>query len=243
MQVDSLNNPILTSQQTPPSINEVLKTTSILSTHLNQIEPKNSYFYIQIRFIIYITLFYGGLYIIYANKYELTRVKYFLIEVIFDYVLNSPNVLRLRQYQRRFFAVYSSFNIRNIQHQIRTFNQTISTIYNFLISSTPNANKLGSLIFNNIKSFIILINNVSKSISTIATTFSHCLKQVMLFPVKIGHGYRMLANEIKNFWRSIEQIIQIVRLPIEILSLIGRLLKGIFDFLNSIEKPKKPRIM
>jgi hypothetical protein len=50
--------------------------------------------------------------------------------------------------------------------------------------------------------------------------------------------FALCSHEIRMFWRQIEQIIQIVRLPIEFLALIGRVIKKIASFLNRIERPK-----
>ncbi len=61
---------------------------------------------------------------------------------------------------------------------------------------------------------------------------------ILLLPEKIRNGIWICAHEISNFWQSAKQMIEIVKLPIEIVLIIFKTIKGIVLFLHSLEKPK-----
>lgn len=236
-----MNKDVETTTNHPES-NGFFKTSSMFSTQPNTTSNEtNTYQTLQIKLSICVLIFYTSLFLIFSHKYELIRLKHFMLE---SFVRNTKRVsifTKLNQIQRNLIDLYYNFNITNIQSIFRTFNHSISTISNFFITSAPNAN-LGRLIFNNFKTFILLLTNIRKSFSAITFTFAFSLKRVLLFPLRIQNAIRMCAREISKFWQSIEQIIQIVKLPIEILLLIFKFIKGIGDFLHRLEKPKRPKI-
>jgi hypothetical protein len=226
-----------------PKSNEIFKSTSIFSTESNTASNRiNTYQSLQIKLSIYVLIFYAGLFLIFTHKYELIRLKHIILEFIERNVKHVSFITKIKNIQRNLADLFYNFNITNIQSIFRSFSHTISTIHNFFITTAPNANNLGRLILNNFKTFILLFTNIRQSVSAVSRTFAFSVKKALLFPTKIRNVYRVCAREISTFWRSIEQIIQIVKLPIEILSLIFRFFKGVGDFLHRLEKPKKPKI-
>ena len=121
-------------------------------------------------------------------------------------------------------------------NQMSQFFRTVNT--NLL-----RVNKFKGEFFANIKSVLRLLPKTVQSFKAIAATFSFNLKRVVSLPTRIKRTYLVCACEIAKFWRTIENIIQIIRLPIEILGVIGRFLSSVIDILKRIEKPRRPRII
>ena len=230
-----------------PVADDFLKSSALFSTEqqsvLDTTSQINSYKSFQIKLGIYILLFYSGVFIILTHQYEISRIKHFIYRYFVNYILKMPIITKLKRYQTKLIDLYFNFNITNIQSIFRSFNQTISTINNFFISTAPNANYLGRFIFNNFKSFILLFTHIRRSFTAITVTFAFSLKNIMLVPLRMRNAFRLCIYEISNFWRSVEQIIQIIKLPIEILAVLFKFIKSVGDFLHRIEKPKKPRLL
>ena len=129
------------------------------------------------------------------------------------------------------------FNIRHVQYVIRSIKQTLSTITNNILSNRPSTFNLGRL-FTQIKNIFILIQTISKSVSGLITAFLLCMKQILNLPRKIIAAISHVKKKIAKFWQTIEQIIQIVHMPIALLSAIGGTILSITRFLNRLERPR-----
>lgn len=207
------------------------------------LSSKMSYSDIQFRFALYNFLFWSGVFVIITNKYELSRLKHTLIQITFEYISNTSKLKKLLKIKDKIFDAYFRNNIlTDLNATIRTINQLITTVSNFFLTNSANAPNLGKFIFIKLKRFVTLFMDIKRSFQTIIDTFSFNFRRVLLMPVRFRNTLLGCANELKSFWLQIEQIIQIVRLPIEFLSLIGRFVKSVANFLHRLEKPKIDRM-
>ena len=226
-----------------PAIGDLLKTTSLISTEQTLDSKESSYKSLQLKLSIYVICFYIVLYILLVYKYELARFQRFLHRLFMTYLINMPVYVKLRLFLAKLNVIYFNFNITNVQSVFRSFSHNISTINNFFLSTAPNANRLGRFVFNNFKTFILLFTNIRKSIETVTVTFAFSMRKLLLVPMRLRNAIRICVYEISNFWRSIEQIIQFIKLPIAVLSVMFKFIKSLSDFLHRLERPKKPRLL
>jgi hypothetical protein len=197
-----------------------------------------SYAALQARYTLIVLSFWSLVFLCLIFKSELNKLKRAIFEYVFYFFIYTPTLARLNGYRLRFLNFFQNFNVTQVQATFRSFSQTLSSIYRFLSSNQANANTLAQYMFNSIKSFLILIGSIRASISAISSTFTFNIRRILYLPIRIKNVLSMCTHEIRMFWRQIEQIIQIIRLPIEFLALIGRVIKKIASFLSRIEKPK-----
>lgn len=62
-------------------------------------------------------------------------------------------------------------------------------------------------------------------------------------PLYIKQTFQEISYNISRFWNTIEQIIQIIRLPIEVLKFIGKFLSGCVSLLQRMEAPRRPKLI
>ena len=205
-------------------------------------QTSESYLRLQARLLVYTILFWLSVNIIYRQRYQLTRVKTLGFDII-QVVITRTGLIRSVRYakeQLKLELLRFSF-ITNAQQFLRGFNYTLFKISEFFsLKNVPNAS-LATLIFVKIGEFIQLVKNVNRSLSSIASTFSINVKQILKWPRLIRNALSACSQQIRQFWQQIEQIIQIVKLPLEILSLIFGFIKGVGTFMRRIEAPRISR--
>jgi hypothetical protein len=213
-------------------------------TSTTQSNEYYKYFKFQMKLAFYTMTFWSVVLTLIIHKNELKRLKSTINALIYKAIqIRIDNITNLNYYKERFKNYVSSFEITTLQGPLRKFRQTISRLYEFLINNPNNPNSLAKFLLMNLKSILNLIRNISCSLSSLTNAFSFNIKRVLLVPSKVGKAYRSFSLEVRRFWIQIEQIIQIVRLPIEILSLIGRFIKSVGNFLQRLEKPRMPKVI
>lgn len=223
-------------ETTGSAINFMSKSTSntqqaSITLSSNAINNKN-YSLLQIKLFIFVIFYWLSLFIVLNHISKISKVKHFLYESIINQLTRlktSRLVIGILLKIQNRIQVFDIWKISNFIHR---FKHTINRINNFK----------GEFI-KSIKSALYILPKILQSISAITSTFSFNIKRVILMPSRIKKAYLAVANEIAKFWRTIEQIIQIIRLPIEILSLIGRFLSSVVTFLKRLEKPRKPKLI
>ncbi len=130
------------------------------------------------------------------------------------------------------------FYIRGLSGLKKSFSDSLNSLKRFVQNNRLNTNRmnLGNL-FNSIKTIYLFIHNISKFISEFSVALLQSLKKILLLPSQIKLSIQKVKNEISKLWTVIEQIIQIVRLPIEILAAINRTILTIATFLQRLERP------
>lgn len=188
-------------------------------------------------------LFYMSVYLFKTNQFELIEIKTKITDLIKYLILDS--FIKNRINSIKHFIVFKTINQNGL---IRTrtlfllFNKSIYNVSNSLYLNIPNLNLL-LFIKINIKSILMTIKIIIKSILNIWNIFSFNIRKILLYPMKIRTTLWKWSEQIKNFRSQIEQIIQIIRLPIELLSLIFVFLRTIGNFLRGIERPQINRFM
>jgi hypothetical protein len=69
------------------------------------------------------------------------------------------------------------------------------------------------------------------------------LKYLLALPLHLNNYIKQISVEIRNLRRTIEQVILIARLPIELLRLLGNFFFSLHCFLKGISKPRRPRFI
>lgn len=214
-------------------------TENILHSNPN----KDWYFLMQLKFAVYALSFWIGIFLILTHKHELTELKINTKKFLINKFILTNKILRLIDYAQRVVKFCFGFNIQEIQNVFKTFTNYIKSISNFFVTRQNVSNNFAVLLFNNIKSSLVLLRTIKNSITSIIAALSFNIKRIVLMPIRIRDSFKKCTNEIKKFWHQMEQIIQIAKLPIEILSLISRFIRSIVYFLQRLEKPKMPRMI
>ena len=223
-----------------------------------------SYALVQLRLAAYLFLFWTGVFLIVAHKYELARLKHTVADRIFLYIINRSVLRRLFEYLRTLYLSMRSLNFGSARMTMRSFWHAISTILKFFFVRTSshatvnNSNNnsssqgqshlsqhksLGAFLYQNLKTIFILFRKTSQSISSICSaTLPFSLWGLLMLPVTLRDNYVRIRVGLGRFRIQMEQLVQIIRLPIEILSLIFRLLGSIVNFLQGLQKPKIPKL-
>lgn len=227
----------------------------------------SSYAFFQLRIFCYLIIFLFGSFFILTHKYELNRVKHSIVDKFIIYIFNRSQIKRTVDYLKRFFNyVNRNFSYRSIQLKVRSISYALSTIFNYFFHrnstntnladssyspssslSSGSLNKktyyLGHFIYEKFKSFFLLFYYIRQSVSAIYSAAPlGLMRSILLWPVRLRDGYRLLASNIGSFRRQMEQMIQIIRLPIAILTLIFRFLANLTLFLKGLQKPKVPKL-
>jgi hypothetical protein len=205
-----------------------------LSSHAKS----NNYVQIQFKVSVVVFSFWIFLFLIFWFKQIIySFVNHFLILFLRRF-FQTPKLVRLKSYLKRIGNIFLQFEIRYLRNSIRSFNRSLSGFTNLFFTQTSKVFSLRLIISNKIKSVFVFIVNIRRSVKYGICSFNIYLKQLVLIPVRAKRSFLIFSNQIRTFWLQIEQIIQIVRLPIEILGMIGRFIKTVALFLKRLEKPK-----
>lgn len=199
-----------------------------------------SYLHTQARLLVYTTLFWVSLHVLRHYKYELYRLKLLLVDLI-QLVIGQTGIIdKIKKTKDQLKLELVKFNfIIHIQHAFRNFNLTIYRLSEFLsLKNMPNAN-LASFVISKLSDLIHLAQNLSRSLSGIANMFSSInIKWILQWPMIIRRNLSACSQQIRGFWQQIEQIIQIAKLPLEILTLVFSFIKAVGAFMRRIERPQ-----
>lgn len=216
---------------------EDLVSTKSNSGSIEQQIAQLSYFSLQLRLALFVYLFWSVCVFTTVYWYELKRMRPIFFETVTERVLAMPKIKIIFEYLDQLREMIYHLDIRKLQSVIRTVSRSTSTIKHTILSNRPNAFNLRQ-IFYSIKTTLINFNQISKSFSEIGSQVLHGVKRILLIPVRLKTGVQNAKRELANFWKFIEQIIQIVRLPIEILKFISNFVIYIAAFLNRLQRPK-----
>jgi hypothetical protein len=208
---------------------------------------------LQLRYLFYVFLFWSSFLFIVKNSNQFKHILNLLLLPVYrsiDFI-----------YEKKQKKILEYFEFLNIIQNITVYQLLIKkflNIFNYLLSTKREMNnsdsssqsavitKQVSLIRNfnvliNMKNFIrdliYLLSNLKRSISLIHSTLSFNILWILTLPYRITVTIRSLSREMKKFFKTIEQIIQILRLPLEILILIGKFLTSVTNFLRRIKRP------
>lgn len=213
----------------------------------------NSYFSIQLRFVLYTFSFWLGVFFVLSHKYELIRVEKIVVDIVHTHIANTKHYQRLNQLKERFF--FARFNIQRLNDYIKSNLRILSELFSYMNrvnSSIRKRNKeddanggankspisLAAFLFQTFKEFIMSLQNLKLAVFAICNTlFALNFKKILNMPIRLKTYCVGIIREIKSFWIQIEQIIQILRLPIELLGMIGRFVQGLRSFLQRLERP------
>lgn len=195
-----------------------------------------SFHEIQFRLAIFVFTFWSLVVFFLINKYEINRFRPIFFETITNKILNNPRIQRISDLKDTIKEILFHFDIRRIQTVIHSTRSFLSTIKQTLLTTRPKYNL--SLFISYIKSFLLNFHNISKSFSAVGKRVLDGVKMLLLIPIRTKMNLQGAMNEIKNFKKIIEQIVQIIRLPIEAMRTIGSLAINIAAFLNRLQKPK-----
>ncbi|RMZ95304.1 hypothetical protein BpHYR1_021784 [Brachionus plicatilis] len=207
-------------------------------------EEKMAYLTVQLRFAYYHFLVLSTYYIIRTNRFELSRLRVLVMEKCVQYVLNIRKVKQILSLIDKLLMIYYNYNlIIFIQKMFRYLQNSLTAVSRFIeIDLHAQAPRLGTLIFSKFFFLISLIQRVASSIELMRDNLMFDVRKVVALPVQIKNSISKCRDEIRNFWLQIEQIFLILRLPIELLSLVGRFLQNLISLISSIEKPKMPKL-
>jgi hypothetical protein len=185
--------------------------------------------------------------LILSHKYELRRIETLFINIIHTYIVNTAQFRQLNRLKESLF--FTRFNIKRLNDYVKSNLRVIQAILNYMNrvntsikranydENSPVSMNLGVFLFHNFRHFIHVVFRLKQSFASIYHTFSFDVKGALLFPSKIKNGVLGVINEVRKFWRQIEQIIQIVQLPIAFLSMIGRFCLTLRTFIHKLERP------
>ena len=211
-------------------------TSTIEST---EAQTNSIYFYTQMRLFLYVTVFWFTIIILSSNKRTISKLQNQLIDLLIKTIQSTHQIKKLFILKQKLLNILSLLDIRYLRKLFHDLNRLISTIYSFI--GRPNSYKLAQM-FQQIKHIFILFYNISQSISTYARQISLSMKRILILPITIKNTIIRCRAQIWQFWRVVEQMFQIIRFPIEILSLIGRFFKNVITFLHYLQRPRMPKI-
>jgi len=217
-----------------PMLNAIIKTTSSTHSTLTNSKTTEAYYFFQMKMFALVLFFWIWMFFLSSYFNFLIQLKYYIYKITISQLLNLKTSRLLISVLNRLQISIQVFDIW--PNQMSKFFRTVNT--NLL-----RVNKFKGEFFANIKTVLCLLPKILQSFKAIAATFSFSLKRVVSLPSRIKRTYMLCACKITEFWRTIEKIIQIIRLPIEILGAIGRFLSSVVDVLRRLEKPRRPRII
>jgi len=194
-----------------------------------------SYFVLQIRLATFMLFFWSIVVCFLTLKYEFRKIRPMLVSTALKRFSEIKHVKNLLDLKNSLLEFIFYLDIRRIQTIIRETRATLSTIKNTILSTRPKYN-LTALIAN-IKSTIIHFRNISKSFAQIAVSILQCVKKPLEMVGRVKQGIVKVKKEIAQLWMFIEQIVQIVRLPIEILKAVSKFTVNIWTFLGRLQRP------
>lgn len=210
---------------------------------------------IQLKSLVFVLIFWSTTLLITTHSYQLKKlfINNILVRLIlhvfyqlkqkFKFLFTYVDYLKPKNIRTNYIAIR-----RNLAKFIELFKST-----SYIKSSTSSGGGGSMVIIRRpnyiqrigafFKSFFVLISNLSRSFAIIKQTFSVNLTAIVTFPYRVARALSVLGGEIRNFRRTIEQIIQIVRLPIQILIVINTFIISVAGFLRRINKPKLSKLM
>lgn len=199
-----------------------------------QQQQSQSYILFQLKLSIFVFLFWLTLFFILSHLEWIKYVQKSIRNYIITNFIYTPKLIRLNSYRRKLANFISHFNIINLRNYIRSIKQFLSTIQNFFINNTSNINRFRLFIID----LFLFIKNIRSSFGSFIYSVTSNLKRILRLPSQIRDSFLKVKRQIRLFWSQIEQIVQIIRLPIEILALIGKFCKSVGHFLHGFERPK-----
>lgn len=196
-----------------------------------------SYGSVQLRLSIVVFLFWTVFVFTIIKRNEIKNHQPKYLKSITDKLMNLPKIRKVLILKDKLKELIYHFDIRKIQYVIGRARRALSTMKYTILSNRPNPFNLRQM-FNFMKQSLINFNNLSKSFSAFGKSVLHGLKNLLSVPGRIKLGLQSAKKEISNFWKFIEQIIQIVRLPIEVLRTISKFAVNIAAFMSRLQKPK-----
>jgi hypothetical protein len=208
---------------------------------------EESYFRLQLCYALYTFSFWIGLYIILSHKYELKRIERLFIRIIHTYIVNTAYFRQLNRLKESLF--FTRFNVKRLNDYVKSNLRVVQAILNYMNrvnmsikranynENSPVSMNLGAFLYHNFRHFILIVFRLKQSLASIYHTFSFDVKGALLLPLTIKNGVMRVINEVRLFWRQIEQIIQIVQLPIAFLSMIGKFCLTLRTFVHKLERP------
>lgn len=212
------------------------------SENMNTSTQAESYLKIQARLLVYTTIFWLVVNLLSRERYHLARLKSLGLDLIQLVVTKTGLVQTVKRTKDQVKLELLRFSfISSAQHLLHNLNYAFYKAGEMLtLKNVPNAN-LATLVVAKIGELIRLVKSVNRSIASIVHTFSFNIANILKWPGKIRSALMACSQQIRQFWLQIEQIIQIVKLPLEILSLIFSFIKGVGTFMRRIEAPRISR--
>lgn len=194
------------------------------------------YYRIQTRFVLYNILFLAGVIIFKNNRYDFKKL---FAQACFNFVSNTRKFKQLNGLINKFILFYFGNNILlNIKYLVRSLNQFIHSISNFMkVSNENNAPRLRCFMYQKLSNFILLIQKIRLSTNLLIESITFNVHKLLNIPVQIQKVITKPKDEIGSLLKQVEQLIAVLRIPFEILSVFAGFLKSIFGFLTSFEKP------
>jgi len=218
------------SEATLTAASHVIKPPENHETIENSLIP---YHVLQIRLAFFMLLFWITVYYFLKIKNGKRKLQAIQISsVVFQRVLELKHVKYILDMKETVLEFISQFDIRRFQSVLKKIRTTLSTI-KIIIQKY----KLTSLIAK-INSTIINFRKISKSFAQIGVSILQCVKKPLEMINRVKQGIASIKKQIAQMWAFMEQIVQIVRLPIEILKAISLLVFNAWMFIGRLQKPR-----
>jgi hypothetical protein len=207
--------------------------------NIQQQSQTQSYILFQLKLSIIVFVFWLTLFLLLSHLEVVIFIQKSILNYVIKNFIYTPKLIRLNNYRRKLTNLFFHFNIINLRDSIRSIKQFISTIHISFLNNTSNLNRLRLLIID----LFLFIKNIRSSFGSFIYSVTSNIKFILQLPSKIRDSFLNAKRQIGLFWSQIEQIIQIIRLPIEILALIGKFCKSVAHFLHGLERPKLHKLI
>ena len=197
---------------------------------------------LQLKYFCYVLIFWTSFAFFLINPLQLKQIINFLF---FPFYLLIDFLLK-----KKLKSILEYFYFLNIIQSLTIYRVIITRFANLIqyLLQTKDTNTTATEIYRNLNIFtklnnffrnlIMLVSNIKRSLSLVKSIFSLNILWIITLPLRAAMTLKTLSYEMRKFWKTIEQIIQIVRLPIEILLLIGKFLSSVGNLLRRINRPR-----
>ena len=153
-------------------------------------------------------------------------------------LIDVARLRKLSDLRDKLHTIYYYVYLGYVHQLFRNCTRFLSTRCFLLLHTQSQVTGLARATLNNIAFVFVLLKTTRRAVATFADTFTHGLRRLLLVPARIRYTYLKCKREIASFWLQIEQLIQIVRMPIEFLLMLGNFLRNVVNFLDRVERPK-----
>jgi hypothetical protein len=232
------------------NINDDLKVDNGLHYIEDVIEQNTYLWHVQIKFFI-ISLFVWSL-IVLTRRYHyiIRRIHHILAEMlIVNFITrlrDHPQYIRINNVKERILGLLLYADIRILQGLLKTVTDSLSYTLNAIPLNTSSMRMESpvrsiQVLLDFVKSVFVLFTHIKSSFVSLTHKFSFNIMRILSAPARFRQGYVQFMHNLNLLRHQTEQIFQALILPLTILQLIFKLIKGLSDFLTGIDRPRRPR--